>query len=325
MTWARFKYYAKMTVHGALVLPAWPNTSMSSLSVFTYHSFCAQSKPPASFPSLPVSVFERQIGILKKHYRIVSLSEGIRRLSEAEHGRPMAAITLDDGFVDNYRVAWPALLRGAVPATIFVATDFIDRQRVPWPTRLMDIANAIDKREASGSGFDSVAWRRHYKEALRVLPAEKRFEELERLASEHKLDGLPERPAMSWAQIREMQKSGIEFGSHTVFHGLLPFLEEAEVASELADSKRRIEDELQTECEYFAYPNGDHDLGVSTQVENSGYRAALTQEFGTNIDDMETFRMRRIEVPYHDPISSFSFRARKSLARVGKVLLSEKK
>lgn len=313
MSQACLRYYAKMAVHGALVLPAWPRVARPTLSVFTYHSFCP-GRSPADFPSLPVGMFERQLGMLKRHYRLVGLSEGMRRLGEAEDGKPMAAITLDDGFADNYHVAFPALLRHQVPATVFIATDFIDEQRTPWPTRLMDIVNAIGLRHGRRRKLDVAACYRCYQNALRVLPAQTRFNELDRLVVEHGLGDLPQRPAMSWDQIREMRAAGIEFGSHTVFHGLLPFLSEAEVTSELVDSKYRIEEQLQSGCDYFAFPNGDYSSSVGCQLEKIGYKAAFTQAFGTNAGKVDSYVMKRIEVPFHDPLASFAYRGRKALA-----------
>jgi len=261
-------------------------------------------------------MFERQIRLLKHRYHLVGLSEGISRLAGPGGDRPLAAITLDDGFADNYQFAWPVLARNQAPATIFLATDFVNAQRAPWPTRLWDIVNAIGKARPGRTRLDAGALYRNYQQALRVLPADTRFEELDRIIAEHRLTHLPVRKALSWEQVREMNSTGIEFGSHTVFHGLLPFLDAAEVEFELANSKRKIEEVLQTGCDYFAYPNGDHNSGVASQTRRLGYRAALTQDFGANNGATDVFHMKRIEVPYHDPLPSFAYRARKAISEI---------
>jgi|APMI01.1.fsa_nt_gi peptidoglycan/xylan/chitin deacetylase (PgdA/CDA1 family) len=308
------KYIAKMVVHGVRASAIRIERCMSqpTLSVFTYHSFCI-GKTPLGFPSLSVAMFDRQIEFLKKSYRLVSLSEGLRSLEVGNSHQPMAAITLDDGFSDNYHVAWPVLVRHGVPATVFVATDFIDQRRVPWPTRLQDIVNAISWRKNRDAKFADDATYRQYQVELRSLPAEARFDALERIAVEHKVTSLPDRPSMTWNQMREMHKGGVEFGSHTVFHGLLPFLTDNEVKFELEESKRRIEQELQCECRYFAYPNGDHSERDHAFMRDLGYGAALTQDFGANPSGSDPCSMLRIEVPFHDPLASFRYRARKAL------------
>lgn len=314
----RIKYYIKTAVHGSRILTPWPAVPQSSLSIFTYHSFCIDAHVGPCFPSLPITIFERQIRMLKQHYRLVGLSEGIHGLDSAGEGRPMATITLDDGFADNYECAYPVLLRNRVPATIFLATDFVNERRAPWPTRLWDIVNAIAISHSSRSRFDAGALYRSYNEALRVLPAESRFEELDRLIASRRLTGLPDRQALSWDQIREMNAAGIVFGSHTAYHGLLPFLDESEVTLELAESKRLIEEKLQAPCDFFAYPNGDHSPQVSALIKCLGYQAALTQDFGANTNGMDAYCMKRIEVPYHDPLPSFAYRARRALKDVSK-------
>ena len=43
----------------------------------------------------------------------------------------MVAITVDDGFSDNYDLMVPILLEHEVLASFFVATDYIDSGRLP--------------------------------------------------------------------------------------------------------------------------------------------------------------------------------------------------
>jgi peptidoglycan/xylan/chitin deacetylase (PgdA/CDA1 family) len=41
--------------------------------------------------------------------------------------KPMA-ITIDDGYLDNYTIAYPVLEKWKVPATVFIATDFVEKR-----------------------------------------------------------------------------------------------------------------------------------------------------------------------------------------------------
>lgn len=315
------KFYTKMAVHGSLahslrmVHPI--GEPIPSLTVFTYHSFCT-AKPIAGFSALPIGMFERQIGWLRRTHNLVSLSEGLARLADGSNRRaPMAAITIDDGFADNYQVAWPVLVRHKVPATIFIATDFVDTGRAPWPTSLWDIVQTLHHRHPSKH-----TWRRadpaalHYRQLqadLRHKDAYARRAVLRDFVLEYKLADLPTRPALNWDQIREMAASGIHFGSHTVDHGYLPSLPERECLRELVESKQRIEQQLQRECFHFAYPNGDWSEVTAVRVREAGYHAALTQDFGANTANQNPYALRRIEVPSHDPLASFRYRALRAL------------
>jgi peptidoglycan/xylan/chitin deacetylase (PgdA/CDA1 family) len=59
---------------------------------------------------------------------------------------------------------------------------------------------------------------------------------------------------MTWSQIRELQKCGIEFGSHTVTHPQLRTLDRPAIERELTESKKAIEDRTGCAAESFAYP-----------------------------------------------------------------------
>lgn len=98
---------------------------------------------------------------------------------------------------------------------------------------------------------------------------------------------------MSWNQLREMDNFKTPEGeklfavySHTVTHPHLANLTESELASELHESRLKIEQELGGERPYLAYPFGQYtlhrdteaefDLHVITAVKKEGYTMALT-------------------------------------------------
>lgn len=62
---------------------------------------------------------------------------------------------------------------------------------------------------------------------------------------------------LTWAQVREMQDSGImEFGSHTMRHRDLTRIPLEEARWEIGESKKRLEDKLGRAALAFAYPYG---------------------------------------------------------------------
>ena len=85
--------------------------------------------------------FVRQLHFLKKHFEIVPLSSPINSKFEIRNSkcpdRPLCVITFDDGWRDNYEIAFPILRQHGLPATIFLTTDFIGTNRAFWHTQLM--------------------------------------------------------------------------------------------------------------------------------------------------------------------------------------------
>jgi peptidoglycan/xylan/chitin deacetylase (PgdA/CDA1 family) len=315
----RLRYLTKALCHGAL---GWAGTYARArrklarrLVILTYHSFCLKISGSLN-TSQPVALFRRQMAFLKKKYQVVSLTEGWQRLQTGEAAwPPLVAVTIDDGFADNYQLAFPVLKELSIPATVFLATDFIDNGRMPWPTRLGALLSATAHRRMDFPFAMAIARRQEkvvalsrLKKWLAPLPPFERFIRLDELAA-HLADHNEQTIApLSWPRIREMRDAGIAFGSHSQFHSILPQVDAAIRREELRRSKARIEAELSEECALFAYPNGDHDVETSRDVAACGYRLAVTQNWGANSVNSPPLALRRIEIPYHDSFASFAGR-----------------
>ena len=81
--------------------------------------------------------FHHQLAFLKKHFNIVPLSYFIDRTPNTQYPKPLCAITFDDGWRDNYEIAFPILRKHGLPATMFLTTDFVGTNRIFWHTELM--------------------------------------------------------------------------------------------------------------------------------------------------------------------------------------------
>lgn len=319
----RLRFFAKSLIHGAIDLSGRPRLQRQrirqSLIILTYHSFC-NGWPRGLFNSLPVSRFEKQVRFLKKNFNLVSLQKGIDNLRQGRYAdKPYLAITIDDGFQDNFNLAWPILRHHDVPATIFLATDFIDTGRSPWPTQLKEALEHTQVKymetpfRANINNFSmrlNVA--QQLKKAWGPLSPEERFEKIKEFRKHLRVDLESYYPPLTWEQIKRMRVGGIEYGSHTVYHSILPVVDSTVMQRELYNSKLRIEDVLQEPCTLFAYPDGKHSVITKEALLSSGYRAAVTQDFGFNKSKQACLELKRIEVPYDDPL--LSFRARVSFA-----------
>ncbi len=63
-----------------------------------------------------------------------------------------------------------------------------------------------------------------------------------------------ERDCLTWSEVRELQKCGISFGSHTVTHPQLFGLNKNAIESEIVNSKNAIEEKTGCAVDSFAYP-----------------------------------------------------------------------
>ena len=96
--------------------------------VLMYHHVDRVPEHAGTFVS-PES-FERQMEFLKvHHYRVISLSQLIHEMKEGRKIPPRTvSITFDDGFLDNFRHAFPTLKKMDFPATLFMITSNIGRE-----------------------------------------------------------------------------------------------------------------------------------------------------------------------------------------------------
>ena len=121
-----------------------------------------------------------------------------------------------------------------------------------------------------------------------------------------------EKGYLSWKEIRELSQKGILIGSHSLTHRWLPHLsDDRELESEIADSKKRIEDEIGREVRHFSYPVGGVDERVAQFVVRAGYRAAWVAGGRPKVSARNShFFIRRIKVsPSDSSLFHFSVKA----------------
>jgi glycosyltransferase involved in cell wall biosynthesis/peptidoglycan/xylan/chitin deacetylase (PgdA/CDA1 family) len=258
--------------------------------VFMYHRFAATPTRRA----LSAAEFRKQMTVLKQRCEIVTLSELVDRKSRGIAERPLAAVTVDDGYADFYRIAFPILRELNIPATVFVTTGFIDRKLFLWPDQiraLLDKAGAgsfritgvwSDTQVVLGTSAQREAAWNQLADQLVFATQEVRMQAVQDLSrslgvSLSETDMLPYE-AMTWTQLKELVEAGIEVGDHTYAHACLTAMSQEEARRELTKSKELLERNLRTVIRSFAFPNGtrrDCNKELIGLLEQLGYESAV--------------------------------------------------
>ena len=89
-------------------------------------------------------------------------------------------------------------------------------------------------------------------------------------------DGRETPMLLSAAEVRGLQREGIDFGSHSFSHLKLAHQDDATLRAEVGGSRRMLEDVLGAEVRHFCYPYGSHDLRTIDAVAQAGYATATT-------------------------------------------------
>lgn len=303
-----------------------------TVAILTYHRVLSEQELATEVvqPGMYVrdDVFERHVEYLREHFQILSLDELLEmwRVGKWDCNAAYCVLTFDDGWLDNYKTAFPILKRSNVPATIFLPTDFIGTSCWFWPERLsyllraadLPTCSAIDKetirailsetlRNAGLSGLNGkCVGADFYDEVIDSCKALD-IDQLEQLLvtlSDCLGVRIPEyRVLLNWDEVREMSEHGITFGSHSCSHQLLTVLSKKEVRDEAAQSYEKLRKSGAAIVPVFCYPNGNYDAGVQAAVKDEGYQAALSVIEGLEgRQPSDLFALRRISL--HNDISN---------------------
>jgi peptidoglycan/xylan/chitin deacetylase (PgdA/CDA1 family) len=120
-----------------------------------------------------------------------------------------------------------------------------------------------------------------------------------------------DRECMTWDEVREAQRDGIEFGSHTVTHPKLYELDLSRLRGELKESKTTMETELGRPVRSFAYPYAfpsADPLFVREFVgllKEAGYDCNVTTRIGLAEKSDDPFTLKRLPVNSADDEALF--------------------
>lgn len=247
------------------------------------------------------SILDSQMSYISKKYEVLTLKE-LTDILSSDRTVPSkcVVITFDDGWRDNYLYAYPILKKYNLPAIIFLTTDFIDSGEIFWFIRVMMIcrnqnispftlAGILKKRLRENEAlFQNLNMRVFESEMIDLdsfIEIIKYFDidiikriivdlENEGDISAGQTTGKAE--MLNWGEILEMSNNMIEFGSHGCSHRILTRLSLKDVEREVIESKKIIEEKLNIKCEFFSYPNGDHNEEIAETVRKAGFAAAVS-------------------------------------------------
>ncbi len=286
--------------------------------IINYHSFVRDYDQTIEVhPTVThrIDDFNREIRFLKNNFDVVPLDQVVNRLkSGKKFKKPTVAITVDDGFKDNYDLLFPILRKYKVNVTIFLTTGVIGTEKRLWVGRLEKKFLETVRKEIrldgifKGVNFDISSIEKKRKVYLQVVSRLKNIDTSERdryLQMIEKKLGTPQydTPTMlNWDEIREMHEANIHFGAHTVNHPILTNVSLDEAKKEILDSKIKIEQELGQPIRHFAFPNGrerDFNEELRQYCKDIGFESVSSCTYGYNDRQEDIYSLKRIgsEVP----------------------------
>ena len=304
--------------------------------ILMYHRVAEAANDPWGLAVSPAH-FAEHLDVLCRHRHTLPPGALRGRATPA----PAAAVTFDDGYADNLLAAAPLLERFDVPATVFVATGYIGGGREFWwdalerilfePADLPAVLHPedsglrvrLDLAASAAPAPDRAAvagWRaytaapptpRHAAyldlwERLVNLRAAEQWRVLDALAAWAGISVASARAThrtLTADEIIALTASGrIEAGAHTVTHPQLPMLPDADQETEIADSRRTLEELVNRRIAGFAYPHGRYSPATVRHVRDAGFDYACAATPGPHpaegpADTFDRFLLPRVAVP----------------------------
>jgi peptidoglycan/xylan/chitin deacetylase (PgdA/CDA1 family) len=309
---------------GAADLAARLAANLGRIPVLMYHSVSDAAgagglRSCLSLVGMQVSpaTFGRQMDILGRERKVVSLAECVARLTAGAADRtPAAVITFDDGFVDNLANAVPALERLGFSATFFLIGHALARTSMPAIYRLYALLDALDHATltvAAGAARVNglpLSTNRAKLAAIRALqPVAVRGSDADRSILFRQLTDTAERhgaapvPAdtlfMDAARAKDLVRRGFALGAHSMSHARMTDLQPGAQLEEIRGSGAQIRALQGNGPLAFAYPFGDagsYSAETGRLLRESGYMCAVTTRSGLCGQRSDPFELRRLEI-----------------------------
>jgi len=288
-----------------------------SLLILNYHRIGNSAEDPfdpGTF-SATAEQLDDQISYLKTCVSLVTLEEALAFIESApseKKPRSRVLITFDDGYLDNYELAFPVLRSHGVQGVFFLVTSYVGTSHIPWWDRIHYLMKtARQKRytlnypsellvdtENDGLGRSRQSVLSLYKRPDNTEPKQF-FGEL-REATQGEEPSETSRRFLDWNEAREMIRGGMAIGSHTHTHPIVSQLAAEQQRGELAQSRALLREHLGIDARVLAYPVGGL-KSLSEQTEElareAGYRAAFSFHGGINLPGkMRHYNVNRVGV-----------------------------
>ncbi len=232
------------------------------------HPFEENKLPPNENLKVSPEFLDNFIVKLKENgYTFISLDQLYEILKSGEKIHKGVVFTLDDGYKDNYEIAYPIFKKHNVPFTIYLTTSFPERKALLWWYVLEDILVSNDEIVlGNGQKFQC----RNMDEKIKAFNKIRKMiisyknqsnlkEFLDMLFYRYDIDWEAKcsELAMSWEQVIKLSKDSLcTIGNHTKNHYTLSKLSEEEIISEIEEANKLIEERINKKVVHFAYPFG---------------------------------------------------------------------
>jgi len=291
------------------------NQKLPNLYILGYHRIADFSNSNYPYNKKLISAspddFDKQMQFLKNNFNVINFYMLHNILSSGNKiPEKSIIITFDDGYSDNYYIAFDILKSHGLTAVLFVSTSFVENQEPFWfekvtyiinntPPCCLELGSGKYIFKLTDSNRNTI--RNKLRKLLSHISNRERLNFLDEIDHQTQisipLDDFNLARPLNWDQVCEMSREGIEIGSHTKNHPYLENLNSDEIIDEIDESKRIIEEKIGKEIISLAYPSGSYDENIISYLEKSNYFFGISNNYNaTNFSEDLRYCLPRIYI-----------------------------
>ena len=228
---------------------------------------------------------------------IISLENAHARINARKSEKRFAVLTFDDGYLDNFEIAYPVLRKHDVPFAVYVTTGLIEGTADLWWRGLEQLVRQQDRlivqMESGAAEFDCktrsaklATYTSLMNHIMLDVPEEHSRQWVRELCWLYKidLDAQREGAMMSWDHIKQLAQDNLcTIGGHTVSHPVLSRLSAERAIAEINNGAAVLESATGERPQHFCFPYGSRYAASSREfqiAEETGFKTAVTTRPG---------------------------------------------
>ena len=237
-----------------------------------------------------------------KDYSFINLDRLHDILEKNENTEKQIVFTFDDGYKDNYDLAYPILKKYNIPFTIYITTSFPENTAVLWWYVIEDLIMENDEILLSNNEKYTCQTQEqkvdtflNIRKKIISLDPEILLERLESLLTNYEINWIKKcnELALSWSQIEELSRDNlVTIAGHTMNHYPLNRLSESKIRIEIEQANKLIETKIGKLVNHIAYSFGgrseinQREINV---VKGLGLKTAVTTRNGNIYPEHKNF------------------------------------
>jgi len=263
------------------------------LYILLYHQVNDQERK--YYPAVPIHAFENMCRFLRKNLKVIHISEIPSHFKSTNE--PAAVISFDDGHYDVIEHVWPIVSKYELKINVNIDTEILETGKPQDSIRVYDVLNHTKVSGYSNPKYfnepitfntaNPYVTERKFSQLLASLGPVERRELSQDVLTKLGDKGFSYSKVLSKKDVRFLNDNGVEIGSHSHTHSLLPNLSSQQLAAELSCSKEILENICNKEIGILAFPNGQGSESVEKTARKLGYQYFLKTEDRSNRVEVE--------------------------------------